>query len=132
MAQRTILVKVKQSNLTLGVTKYKKGDLFECREQEALMLMHAGILERAPEGTRATRDPPMPGKTGLSNKGVPTEQQPAPQPKEPPKLPASSETSALKRKKKRVESFLSASSEGTGEATQAVKGDELKSSESGS
>ena len=130
MPQRTILVKVKQSNLTLGVTKYKKGDIFECREQEALMLMHAGILERAQSGARPTKEPPMPGKTGLSNLGVPTAQKPAEQPKAPPPLPPppppattvvpQEEPMLGRRKKKRA-----AEEQTEGETPISPSGDEL-------
>lgn len=67
-----MLVEVKEAALTLGVTKYVRGDIFDCRDPEALVLITGGTLKKASANAIATRDAPQPGKTGLSNKGVPT------------------------------------------------------------
>ncbi len=63
-----MLVTVKKSKLVLGRTVYLKGDVFECRDAEAKILIATGMVAEAPVQAKATKAAPTPPTTGLSVK----------------------------------------------------------------
>ena len=72
-----MLVKVLKSRLVLGTTRYNKGDVFDCRDAEARLLIHARYIAKTDE--KVTKASPAPGKTGLSIvRGVATPTAPRP------------------------------------------------------
>ena len=63
-----MLITVKQSKLVLGRTVYRSGDVFECRDAEAKLLVAGGMATKSPPGAKATKGSPTPPTTGMSAK----------------------------------------------------------------
>jgi hypothetical protein len=61
-----MLVQVMKSKLVLGKSIYKKGDVFECRDAEAKMLIVVGMLKAAAPDAKISKAPPQPQKIGIS------------------------------------------------------------------
>jgi hypothetical protein len=61
-----MLVQVMKSKLVLGKSVYKKGDVFECRDAEAKMLIQVGMLKAAAPDAKVSKTPPQPQKIGIS------------------------------------------------------------------
>lgn len=63
-----MLVTVKQSKLVLGRTTYRKGDIFECRDAEARLLLASHIVAKAAQGAKANKGEPKAPTVGVSKK----------------------------------------------------------------
>jgi hypothetical protein len=63
-----MLITVKRLKLVLGRTVYLRGDVFECRDAEARLLVASGMAVRSPDGTKVTKGSPTPPTTGMSVK----------------------------------------------------------------
>ncbi len=63
-----MLITVKKSKLVLGRTVYRAGDIFECRDMEAKMLVAGGMATKSPPGAKATKGSPTAPTTGMSAK----------------------------------------------------------------
>lgn len=74
-----MLITVKNAKLVLGRTVYRKGDVFECRDAEANLLMAGRMVMKSPDGAKATKTPPTAPTTGMSRKpGTPPASQETP------------------------------------------------------
>lgn len=63
-----MLITVKKSKLVLGRTVYHNGDVFECRDAEAKLLVASGMATKSPPGAKATKGEPTAPTTGMSMK----------------------------------------------------------------
>ncbi len=63
-----MLITVKKSKLVLGRTVYAQGDIFECRDAEAKLLVAGGLAMKSPPGAKATKGSPTAPTTGMSKK----------------------------------------------------------------
>lgn len=61
-----MLITVKRSKFVLGRTVYLKGDVFECRDAEANLLIAGGMATKSPPGAKATKGPPTAPTIGVS------------------------------------------------------------------
>lgn len=61
-----MLITVIKNKLVLGHTVYVKGDVFECRDGEAKILIGGRLAVKSAVGAKATKGSPMAPKTGVS------------------------------------------------------------------
>lgn len=82
-----MLVQVQKSKLVLGKSVYKKGDVFDCRDAEAKMLIQVGTLKAAAPDAKVSKTPPQPAKIGISLAKGPGPKAAVKQPPKPPGNP---------------------------------------------
>lgn len=76
-----MLITVKKSKLVLGRTVYLRGDVFECRDAEAKLLIAGGMVTASPDAKVSKASPTTP-TTGMSVKpGTPAASQEVPAPR---------------------------------------------------
>jgi hypothetical protein len=63
-----MLITVRQTKLVLGRTVYHRGDVFECRDAEAKLLIAGKMVTKSAEDAKATKGAPTAPTTGMSSK----------------------------------------------------------------